>query len=134
MHRASEHAAEFNQTLAQLAERLATHDIVVSRLHADWSSFGSWELHVERGSEADRYVEGIGGPDPMRAIGPEVLRCFWDGRDHYLMIETSPTRTLSAPNEWRKEHAQGFDSSEEAVHFLGDYLRRRFHDGSRSKA
>lgn len=57
MTRASDDAAKFNGTLAQLSERLAANDIVVSRLHADWSSFGSWELQVQRGSEADRYHE-----------------------------------------------------------------------------
>ena len=128
MESASEDAAKFNRTVAQLSESLAAHDIVVSRLHADWSSFGSWELHVQRGSEAERYHEGIRGADPMGAIGPEVLRCFWDGRDRYLMIEASPTRALSAPNEWREEHAKGFESSEEAVQYVEEYLQRRFQD------
>jgi len=130
---ASDDAAKFNQTLAQLSESLAACDIVVSRLHADWSSFGSWELHVQGGSEADRYHEAA-RLDPGHAIPPDVIRCFWDGRDHYLMIETSPSRPLSAPNEWRKEHAKGFDTSDEAVHYLQDYLKRRFQHDSPEKA
>jgi len=122
---ASESAAKFNRTLAQLSETLAAHDIVVSRLHADWSSFGSWELHVQPGFEADRYHKAA-QVDPRHTIPPNVLRCSWDGRDRYLMIESSPTRPLSAPNGWREEHAKGFDTSDEAVQYLQDYLKRYF--------
>src|SRR5882724_10973564 len=117
--RASEDAASFNRTLAQLGERLAACDIVVSTLHADWSDFGCWELQVQRGSDTERYHEAA-RLDSGHAIPPDVVRCFWDGRDHYLMIETSPTRPVSAPNEWRKEHAKGFDTSDEAVQYLQD--------------
>src|SRR5882724_4489369 len=130
MQRASEEAAKFNRTLAQLGERLAARDIVVSTLHADWSDFASWELQVQRGSDADRYQEAA-RIDPGHTIPPDVVRCFWDSRDHYLMIQTSPTRPLSAPNEWREEHAKAFDTSEEAVRYLENYLERRFqHDSS----
>ena len=128
MQRASEDSARFNRVLAQLSERLAAHDIVVGRLHADWSSFGSWELQVQRGAQAERYRQGLHGPDPARAVGPEVFRCFWDGRDRYLMIETSPTRPLTAPNEWLEEHTKAFDTSEEAVQYLAEYLERRLQD------
>ena len=134
MHRVSDDAARFNRMLAQLSERLAARDIVVSTLHADWSDFGCWELQVERGSEAERYSDGIRGPDPMRAIGPEVLRFFWDGQDRYLKIEASPTRPLSAPNEWEQQHAQAFDTSEEAVQYIEEYLKQRFQHDSPKQA
>jgi hypothetical protein len=124
VERASENAATFNRTLAQLSERLAARDIVVSTLHSDWSCFGSWELQVQRGSAADRYHE-VARLDPGHAIPPDVVRCIWDGREHYLMIETSPTRPLSAPNEWKEEYAKGFDTSDEAVQYLQGYLERR---------
>jgi hypothetical protein len=133
MTRASEDAATFNRTLAQLSESLAACDIVVSRLHADWSSFGSWELQVQRGSEADGYHETT-RLDPGHAIPPDTVRCFWDGRDRYLMIETSPSRPLSAPNQWRKEHAKGFGTSDEAMQYLEGYLKRRFQHDSREEA
>jgi hypothetical protein len=125
VERVSENAANFNRTLAQVAERLAARDIVVSTLHADWSSFGCWELEIQRGSDAGRYHEAA-RLDPGNAIPPDVIRCVWDGREGYLMIEASPTRPLSAPNQWQKEHAQAFDSSEEAVQFVENYLQRRF--------
>jgi hypothetical protein len=41
--------------------------------------------------------------DPMLAVGPEVVRFWWDGRDKYLSVDASPTRFCSAPNEWKNE-------------------------------
>ena len=110
MTRASDDAAKFNRTLAQLSESVAAVTLSSPDCTPTWSSFGSWECAVQRGSEADRYHEAA-RLDPGHAIRPDVIRCSWDGRDHYLMIETSPCRPLSAPNEWRKEHAKGFDTS-----------------------
>jgi len=82
--RSSKSAADFVRELAELTYRLAAKDIVVSSLHADWSSFGCWQLQAQRGSEAERYAEGLRSSDPLRAVGPEVVRVFWDGRDHIL--------------------------------------------------
>ena len=102
-------------------------------MHADWSSFGSWwEFSCPAGFPG-RSANEAALLDPGHAIPPDVIRCFWDGRDHHLMIETSPSRPLSAPNEWRKEHAKGFDTSDEAVHYLQDYLKRRFQHDSPEK-
>jgi hypothetical protein len=119
--------------LAELGDRLSAHDIVVSRLLCDWGSFGSWELQVERGSEADRYRDAA-RLDPGHTVPPDMLRCTWDGRDHYLMIEVSPRRPLSAANEWRREHAKGFDTSDEAVQYLETYLQQRFQHDPHTKA
>ncbi len=126
MESISQAAARFNRTLAQLSERLAARDIVASKLHADSSDFGCWELQVELGSEAERYSEGVRSPDPMRAIGPEVLRFFWDGQDRYLKVEVSPIRPLSAPHEWEQEHAQAFDTYKEAAQYVEEHLKRRY--------
>jgi hypothetical protein len=124
MQRLVDDAAEFNRKLAQLAERLSAADIVVSRLHADWASFGCWHIEVQRANEAERYQAGIRGADPMRAIGPTVLRCIWDGRDRYLMVHSSPTRALSAPNEWVQEDARAWETSDEALQYVEQYVRR----------
>jgi hypothetical protein len=126
MQRVSQSAAEFNRKLAQVAERLSASDIVVAHLHADWGSFGCWHVEVQRGDAAERYRQGIRGADPMQAVGPDVLRCIWDGRDRYLMIHSSPTRALCAPNAWRQEDARGFETSDEALHYVEDYVRRWF--------
>jgi hypothetical protein len=124
VHRVSEDAAIFNRKLAQLSERLAAKDIVVSRLHADWPQFR--ELHVERGHETQRYNDEC-RLDPMHAIGPEVLRFFWDGLEGLLTVQASPTRPLSAPNEWKFECGKSFDrSGNEALQFVEQLLTKRF--------
>ena len=124
--RSSKSAADFVRQLAELTYRLAAKDIVVSSLHADWSHFGCWQLKAERGSEAERYAEGLRSTDPLRAVGPEVVRVFWDGRDGVLTVEASPTRFCSSPNEWKQECAKGFPSSgEDALRFVEDYLMKR---------
>ena len=127
MQRVSREAAEFNQKLVRLASRLATLDMAVVRLHADWSSFSSWELHVQRGDEAQRYVDGLRGPDPIHAVGPEVIRFFWDGRDRLLTVESSPTRPLSVPNEWTLQCGKSFElPGDDALQFVEEYLVKRF--------
>ena len=127
MEHSSQSAGKFVRELAELAARLAAKDIVVARLHADWSSFASWELQVERGADAERYGEGLLGPNPLEAPGPEVVRVLWDGRDHLLTIEASPTQFCSAPNEWRQEFARGFDEAGSGLlSFVEDYLCKRF--------
>jgi hypothetical protein len=130
MERSSQNAAAFVRRLAELTDRLAAKDIVVSSLHADWSGFGSWELQAQQGAQAERYRTGLLSSDPSRAVGPEVLRVFWDGRDGILTVETSPTRFCSAPNEWKEECAKGFGcESGDVLQFVEDYLTRRFtHD------
>jgi hypothetical protein len=63
----------------------------------------------------------------MRAIGPEVIRFFWDGRDGLLTVEASPTRVLSAPNEWKFECGKSFEvAGVEALQFVEEYLEKRF--------
>ena len=124
--RSSKSAADFVRQLAELTYRLAAKDIVVSSLHADWSSFGCWQLQAQRGSDAERYAEGLRSSDPLRAVGPEVVRVFWDGRDHILSFEASPTRFCSAPNEWRREHDKAFDAAgDDLLRFVEDYLMKR---------
>jgi hypothetical protein len=126
MDRPSQDAANFVRGLAELTYRLATKDIVVSSLHADWSSFGCWQLQAQRGTEAVRYAEGLLSRDPLQAVGPEVVRVFWDGRDHVLTVEASPTRFCSAPNEWKVECTKGFDNAgADLIRFVEDYLMKR---------
>ena len=126
MNEHCQNAADFIRVLADLAYRLAAKDIVVGALSADWSSFGSWSLQAERGTETARYVEGLRSNDPLRAVGPEVVRVFWDGRDGFLTVEASPTRFCSAPNEWKTEHTEKFRKfGEELIGFVEDYLIKR---------
>jgi hypothetical protein len=125
--RSSKSAADFVRQLAELTYRLAAKDIVVSSLHADWSSFGCWQLQAQRGSDAERYAEGLRSSNPLRAVGPEVVRVFWDGRDHILSVEASPTRFCSAPNEWKRECDKAFDAAGDGLlRFVENYLMKRF--------
>lgn len=127
MERASQSAGKFVRDLAELAARLAAKDIVVTRLHTDWSSFGCWELQAERATDAELFAEGLRGPNPLEAPGPEVVRVLWDGRDRFVTIQTSPTRFCSAPNEWTDEFARGFDEAgAELMDFVEDFLTKRF--------
>jgi hypothetical protein len=126
MERPSQSAADFVRQLAELTYRLAAKDIVVASLHADWSSFGCWQLLAEKGTDALRYAEGLRSPNPMSAVGPEVLRVFWDGRDAILSVQASPTRFCNAPNEWRDECSRGFkEAGDDLLRFVEDYLTKR---------
>jgi hypothetical protein len=44
-----ERALAYVRSLAALTEQLAKHDIMVRRLHCDWSSFGSWIVEAASG-------------------------------------------------------------------------------------
>jgi hypothetical protein len=56
MENPPKNAANFVRQLAEMTYRLATKDIVVASLHADWSNFGSWELQLQKGKDAVQYV------------------------------------------------------------------------------
>lgn len=119
-------AADFVRRLAELTYRLAAKGIVVSSLHTDWSSFGSWRLQAQRGSDADRYAGALKSATAWSADGPEVVRVLWDGRDGILSVDASPTRALSAPNEWKNEYEEQFKNPrDELLRFVEDYLTNR---------
>jgi hypothetical protein len=105
---------------------LAAKDIVTDKMLAYWGHFGSWELQAVRGADAVRYAAGLRSSEPTQAVGPEVVRVLWDGRENYVSIEASPTRPLCAPNEWQTELTRGFDEeSDELLSFIEEYLVQR---------
>lgn len=114
MNRSAEDAATFVQTLALLAGRLSAGDLVVSRLHCDWASFGSWSLEVQRGPAADAYGAALLA-SKWDTPGPEVARITCDGREKHLVAATSPTPPLSAPNQWTIVVEEAFRSQDEAI-------------------
>lgn len=126
----SRNAADFVRLLAELTDRLAAKNIVVTSLHADWSSFGSWAIEAERDEEAARYSRKIweeirGGPVRDRQ-GPEVVRVSWDGREGVLSISVSRTPFLARPFEWTPEYSHRFDrTGPHVLQFAEDYLTRR---------
>ena len=108
MERQSQHAAKFVRKLSDFTERLAARDIVVGSLHAEYSHFGCWQLIARKHDEAVRF--------------------FWDGRDGYITVESSPIRDSSAPHKWKQETAKGFDrvSGDDPLRFVESYLTTRF--------
>lgn len=126
MESSSQSAADFVRQLAGLTDRLEARDIVVSRLCFDWGAFGSWELSVQRGDDADRYGAALLEHD-WDAPGPEVVRFSWDGRDATMQVDASPTEPLSGPFQWKSEFEGHLDGSlGDAIRFVEDYLSSRF--------
>ena len=127
MTRSSEDAARFVHGLTSLAERLSSRDLVVSRLHCDWASFGSWNLEVQQGTAADAYGDALLA-SKWDTPGPEVVRITCDGREKQLVLATSPTPPLSAPNQWRIVAEEAFRNQDEAIacaeRFLDDWSSR----------
>ena len=126
MERPSKSAADFVRQLAELAYRLAAKDIVVASLHADWSGFGCWELLAQNGADTARYAQGLRNSSPSEAVGPELVRVLWDGREGILSVQASPTRVCNAPNEWKDEYSKGFKKAgDDLLRFVEDYLTKR---------
>ena len=124
MTESAESARRFVQELSGLALRLAGRNLVVSSLHCDWGSFGSWTLEVERGAAADAYGEALLAKQ-WDTDGPEVLRVWWDGREKVLTIESAPTPPLSSPGPWTRQiDNQAFDDSAAAMRFVEEHLGR----------
>jgi hypothetical protein len=121
-----ESSLKFVRSLAALAERLGKRDIVMNRLHCDWSVFGSWFVEVTSGDgEAKRSsaIQRHAYDEP----GPEVFRVTWDARDRRLSFESTPTEVISMLNQWRELESQLCDSHEIALaraeEWLSDRLR-----------
>ena len=123
MTQSAQSAQRFVQRLAELAARLAEHDVVVASLHCDWGSFGSWMLEAQKGVAADAYHDAL-RVERWETRGPEVLRISWDGREKLVTIESAPTPPLSAPGPWTRQHDAAFDDSEAAIRFVEEHLVR----------
>ena len=124
MEQASVSAANLIKDLASLVQRLAERNIVVSSLHVNWRT-PVWTLVAQQGVATDKYLEGLRGPNPLLAVGPDVLRCSWDNRDNLLTVDRSPTRTLSSPNQWRRETSRACYSNNEAMGWAEKFLAER---------
>jgi hypothetical protein len=122
MERASVSAAKLIQELTALAQRLAERDIVVPHFHCEWGRFGYWAIWAQSGVATEKYHQGLRGPDPIQAIGPEVFKCTWDNRDQHLVISRSPTRPLCSPNEWTLESDRPSYSNDEAMGLAETFL------------
>jgi hypothetical protein len=63
-------ARAFLQRMFEMTEWAAQQDLMVSEFRADWASFGSWAIKVEKGHRA--------------------LRAVWDGKEQLLTVDTAP--------------------------------------------
>jgi len=119
-----ERALAYVRSLAALAERLAKHDIVVRRLHCDWSSFGSWTVEASSGDGEAKRSSAI----QRRAFsepGAEVFRVIWDGKDYQLAMASTPTTVISMLNQWRELEVRSCDSHEGARVLAHEWLSDR---------
>jgi hypothetical protein len=124
MDRPVERALAYVRSLAALAEHLAKRDIVVRRLHCDWSSFGSWVVEAASGDgEAARSlaIQRHAFSEP----GAEVLRVTWDGKDHQVALASTPTTVISMLNRWRVLEERRCDSHEGALVLAQEWLTDR---------
>lgn len=97
---ASQDAARFLRELYRVAERLALRDVVVRSFTADWSGFGSWSIEASKGESEDRRGAAIEAGD-YGAVGPDVVRVSWDGKDRILGAGLLHTTAISARRSTR---------------------------------
>jgi len=122
-------ARDFVRSLAALAETLADCDIVVRRLHCDWSVFGSWIVEASGGAAQEKVSEAI-RRQAYDEPGPEVFCVTWDARDRRLLLESTPTGAISMSNQWRELEARQLDSHDAALVLAEEWLKTRL--GARS--
>ena len=107
MNTSANSSATWISSFADLSKRLAEKNIVIHSLRADWGSFGSWQLIAVKREEAIRFT--------------------YDGRDSFVIVDSSPMRNYSAPNEWREEIVKGIDNRKnEALDFCEEFLSNKF--------
>lgn len=106
-----EESARFLREVSDFGLRVASKGYVVASLHIDYTFWGSWRLEIWEGDLAVRF--------------------WWDDRDRFLCISSSPKVGFSGPNQWRKvsetqicryENDEHFQFVEE---FLAQILPRR---------
>jgi hypothetical protein len=115
-------ALAFHTMLFELVTRLARDGIVVSSLHCDWSSFGSWALEAQRGLEAEAYAHAL-LDQKWDSSGPEVFRVSWDGRERVVATSKASTPPLSSPGPWTSEPGSTFDDPESGMLFAEARLK-----------
>lgn len=116
-------ARVFVRELGQLAERLADHNLVVSSLHCDWRSFGSWSLEAQRDDAAIAYGDALLA-GRFDVDGPEVIAAIWDGKERILTVQTAPTPALSSPGPWRQLATIACADGKAAIEAAEEYMRK----------
>ena len=115
------HALDFVRNFGALAERLAKRNVVVRRLHCDWSGFGSWTVDASRGDAEAKRSSAI-HRHAFNEAGPEVCRVEWDGKDRQLYMGSTPTEASVMLNQWRHLEPQSCNSYEAALALAEEWL------------
>jgi len=123
---ASDSAASYFERLLALAQRLASHDIVVTRIHGDWRAFGSWEIWTESGPPADAYAKTAHKGSLFPVPAPEVLRLSWDGREGLLSVSTASPPRHESPTHWTRGETLEFRGLDDALSGAEDLAIRRW--------
>jgi hypothetical protein len=124
MSPASAEAANFLQELNQVANRLASRNVVVRSLRAEWSAFGSWAIEASEGDAEDRRGASLEAGD-FGASGPEVVRVSWDGRDRVLDAGLLHTTAISSGGWPEPLLTEACDSRSEALRIAEGLLLDR---------
>jgi hypothetical protein len=103
----AESSSDFISAFADFAKRLAAISVWIDRLDLHYGGFGSWELIVRKGDEAVKF--------------------FFDGRDGYIEVETSPKPLYenSSARNWTKAGAKALDRSK-AIPYTEGFLKEKF--------
>jgi hypothetical protein len=121
---ASADAANFLGDLCRVADRLASRNVVVRSLQAEWSAFGSWLIEASEGDAEDRRGTALQAGD-YDAPGPEVVRITWDGRDRVLDACLLHTTAISSGGRPDPLMSQACDSRSEALRIAESLLLDR---------
>ena len=112
------------EEIAELARRLARHDLVVAALEVNWGSFGSWSVEVQSGKVADAYSEAL-RRGQYSTQGPQVFRFNWDGKDQVLLVDTAPKEPMTSPGPWQAVLDRRFADTPSAIQFVEAFVLER---------
>lgn len=121
---ASQDAARFLRDLYRVAERLALRDVVVRSFRAEWSAFGSWWIEASKGESEDRRGAAIDAGD-YGAVGPDVVRVSWDGKERILDVGLLHTTAISVRGGVDPLMSQACDSRSDALRIAESLLLDR---------
>ena len=100
-------SAEFIESFADLATRLAEIDVVTHTVDLRWGSFGGWTLIVNKRHEDVKFT--------------------YDGRDSFITVAASPVGDSGCQKEWKELVVKGIDNMHgEALAFVEEFIRKRF--------
>lgn len=92
-----EASAQFLRQVADFGIRIASKGYIVASLHIDYTFWGSWRLEIWEGELA--------------------IRFWWDSRDCFLGISSSPKVGFGGPSQWKEMGGEQICQYESGEHF-----------------